>query len=476
MWKQVSMMLWLLALFTAAAGPAAAGMAAAQVERSDGPPAGARAPRRERGAAIEALVQSSGDAALEQFAATQLVPEYRESFAPGKLKELLAEIRTRAAGFGGIEGTPADGGGVRLTFLRGSAATSVIFRLEEAEPFRINFLELEGTHDEPPRRLEIAPITWDNIEARLLEEEAAGFAGTVLATRGGRVVLHRGYGMANRETGIRNGTSTIFAIGSIPIGFTKAAVLKLEEMGKLRTSDLISKYLDGVPADKASLTIDRLMNGTSGLPDFHHKAGVDADRDLTWIDRPTAIDRILAQPLLSAPGEKEAHSHSAWVLLAALVEITSGQSYESFLRQHFFDPAGMTRTGNHESGGAFDDTEFAVGYGSESVGTPNIPKHWGKTSWLVMGSGGMQSTPEDLHRWHAAIRERKTLGDAAARRYLEPGVFAGGDDRGFLCLYNQGVADQVIVCSNAHTGPGDRASAVARALVMMAVGTTSVRN
>ena len=76
----------------------------------------------------------------------------------------------------------------------------------------------------------------------------------------------------------------------------------------------------------------------------------------------------------------------------------------------------------------------------------------------------MLSNPGDLYRWLTAIQERRTLGDVAARRYLEPGIFAGGDDRGFFCLYNQGGPDQMILCSNAHSGPGDRASAVARAL------------
>ncbi|HEX7878694.1 MAG TPA: serine hydrolase domain-containing protein [Candidatus Eisenbacteria bacterium] len=436
---------------------------------SAGTQSGARAPRRERGAAIEALVQSSGDAPLDEFAATQLEPGYRASFEPGALRALLSAIRREAAGFGGIEGEPVEGNGLRLTFLRGDRGTAVVFRIQEAEPYLITHLELQGTNVSAPDRTAIPPITWDNLELRLAEEEGAGFSGVVYATRGGKVVLHRGYGMANRDTGRKNDINTVFAIGSIPIDFTRAAILKLDEMGTLHTSDLISKYFEGVPADKAAMTIDHLLNGTSGLPDFHHKAGVDADRDLAWIDRQTAIDRILAQPLLFAPGNGEQNSHSGWVLLATLVEIVSGKGYEAFLREHFFGPAGMTRTGNHESAADFLDDEFAVGYGGESVGKLNIPKYWGRTSWLVMGSGGMESTPGDLALWHAAIRERKTLGDAAAARYLEPGVFAGGDDRGFFCLYNQGGDDQVIVCCNAHAGPGDRASAVARALVMMAM-------
>jgi CubicO group peptidase (beta-lactamase class C family) len=289
--------------------------------------------------------------------------------------------------------------------------------------------------------------------------------GTVLVVRDGKIVLHQGYGLANRQKDIPNGAETIFAIGSVPIDFTRAAILKLEEQGKVRTSDPITTYLENVPADKKSMTIDHLMSGRSGLPNFHHIAGVDADPDLSWIDRESAIERILGASLLFPPGQDEAHSHSAWVLLAAIVEMVAKQPYGAFLREYFFDPAGMTRTGNHEECERFSDDEFAVGYEGQSAGTLNIPKYWGKTSWLVMGSGGMQSTPMDLYRWNQSIRNGKTLSPEAAKKYWHGGVLAGGDDRGFLCLYTEGPGDMFIVCSNAHTGPGDAISAVARRLV-----------
>jgi CubicO group peptidase (beta-lactamase class C family) len=283
-------------------------------------------------------------------------------------------------------------------------------------------------------------------------------------------VLHRGYGLADREKKIPISTETIFAIGSVPIDFTKAAILKLEETGKLRASDSIGKFFRDVPADKRAITLEHLMTGRSGLPNFHHVQGVDADPDLSWIDRETAVRRILGRELVFAPGAGEAHSHSAWVLLAAVVEVASGHAYEDFLRLQFFGPAGMTRTGNHEEAARFEDRAFAVGYGGRSSGKLNIPKYWGKTSWLVMGSGGMQSNPQELNRWLDAIRSGRTLTPASAAKYLTDDVLAGGDDRGFFCLYTQGPEDRMILCSNAHAGPGDRVSAVGKRLVEMVRG------
>ena len=430
---------------------------------------GSPPPRQLRGRAVEAMIESTGDASIRQFIETHLAPSYRGSFeSQDQLVEHVRAIRAACAGFGGVLVDLVGDDGLLMHFELDGGEAQVMMRIDAAPPHQIVALELHKGDTRPPGP-EVAPITWDNLDARLTEEAARGFAGTVLVARGGKVVLHKGYGLANRERNIPNGTETIFAIGSVPIDFTRAAILKLEEQGKLRTSDLITTYLADVPADKQTMTIDQLMSGHSGLPDFHH-TDADANKDLSWIDRETAIKRIMGASLLFPPGQGDAHSHSGWVLLAAIVEIVSKQSYEAYLRQYFFEPAGMTRTGNHESGARFADDEFAVGYEGESVGKRNIPKYWGKTSWLVMGSGGMQSTPMDLYRWNQALRNGKTLSPEAAKKYWHGGILAGGDDRGFFTLYNEGPGDMFIMSSNAHARQGDEVSKVGRRLAEMAMG------
>jgi CubicO group peptidase (beta-lactamase class C family) len=427
-------------------------------------------PRQVRGRALEGMVQAKGDASLQQFAQTHMAPKYRDSFAsPDKLIEYLRAIREACAGFGGVMADPLPDG-MRMLFMKEGYEVAVTMHIDAEAPHQIVGLELDTSGTSAAQGVQVEPITWDNAAQRLNEEAAHGFAGTVLLVKDGRIALHEGYGLANRERNIPNGKETIFAIGSVPIDFTRGAILKLEEMGKLRTSDPITKYVQNVPADKQTMTIDQLLSGKSGLPDFHHIAGVDKDFDLTWIDRDTAIKRILGATLLFPPGQGEAHSHSAWVLLAAIVELVSKQSYSAFLHERFFAPAGMTRTGNHEDGERFADDQFAVGYEGQSVGSPNIPKHWGKTSWLVMGSGGMQSTPMDLYRWNQAIRTGKTLGANAAKKYFQNAILAGGDDRGFFTVYNEGPGDMFFLCSNAHSGPGDRTSKVGRRLAEMVRG------
>jgi CubicO group peptidase (beta-lactamase class C family) len=127
----------------------------------------------------------------------------------------------------------------------------------------------------------------------------------------------------------------------------------------------------------------------------------------------------------------------------------------------------MVDTGLHEELADLPDDRIAIGYEGKSVGERNSPKYWGRTSWLVMGSGGMQSTPMDLYRWLRAIREGTTLTKAGAAKYGidRGGMFVGGDERGFLCMYASSGDDLVILCSNAHSRPGDRAWAIGRRLV-----------
>ena len=76
----------------------------------------------------------------------------------------------------------------------------------------------------------------------------------------------------------------------------------------------------------------------------------------------------------------------------------------------------------------------------------------------------------DLYRWNQAIRTHKTLTPAAAKKYWQGGVLAGGDDRGFFTLYNEGPGDMFIMCSNTHSGPGDLVSSVGRRLAGMVMG------
>jgi CubicO group peptidase (beta-lactamase class C family) len=424
--------------------------------------------KRKRGQAVELFVSQTGDSSLQGFIEEHLSPEFRAALSPEDLLEQMKQIRFTCSNAGGIMWEPLDENGIRITFERaGGIRTILHLRVQPSPPYLINELSLQKVNEKTQDQVEEEPMTWDRLEQRLKDKEKEGFSGVVLVVRDDKLILFKGYGMANREQGIHNTKDTIFAIGSTPIDFTKAAVLKLMDLGKLKMSDPITKYFLDVPEDKQSITIEHLMTGQSGLSNFHHIPGQDADYDLTWIDRETAIKRILGKDLLFSPGQGEQHSHSAWGLLAAIVEIVSGKSYKEFLDVSFFIPAGMSGTGLYQDTVNFKESDIAVGYSPGKVGKINAPQYWGPTSWLVMGSGGMVSNPGDLYKWIQALRYKKLLSPESLEKYWSHGVLAGGNDRGFLCIYTEGPGSMMILCSNSHTSMSDSASQLGRALARL---------
>src|SRR5262245_35895790 len=92
-----------------------------------------------------------------------------------------------------------------------------------------------------------------------------GYSGAALVAKNGRIILKKGYGFANDSTRTPVTPATVFDIGSLAKQFTAAAILRLEEQQRLSAEDPISKYLDGVPTDKQSITIRQLLLHTSGL-------------------------------------------------------------------------------------------------------------------------------------------------------------------------------------------------------------------
>ncbi len=97
------------------------------------------------------------------------------------------------------------------------------------------------------------------VEMFLQKVAQSGYAGSVLAASEGRVLVDKGFGMADREAKRPQTAETVFSVGSVTKQFTAAAILKLEEQGKLSVGDPLSKYLGKAPADKAGITLHHLL-------------------------------------------------------------------------------------------------------------------------------------------------------------------------------------------------------------------------
>ena len=297
-------------------------------------------------------------------------------------------------------------------------------------------------------------LGWDNLAERLEAEKAAGLSGVLVMMRDGQTVVDEAFGYANRGQGIRNRRDTIFGIGSTPIDFTHVGILLLAQEGKLSLDDPIAKFFDNAPADKRSITVEHLRTGRSGLRDFHGLPS-DGNPDHAWIDRDEALRRIFAQELLFAPGKGRKHSHSAWGVLAAILEVVSGESYKAFTTKRIFEPLGMKDTGFY--GEPIPPERMAVGYGLRSNGEINAPPYWGRASWLVLGSGGQTSTAGDMIRFVRGMRAGKLLQPEMREKLFAEwrGTLAGGSVFGYEIVYTTDPDNMMILLSNNNPQGGD---------------------
>ena len=248
-----------------------------------------------------------------------------------------------------------------------------------------------------------------------------GFSGAVLIaavprggdwTTHGRIVLKRAYGMADRAAGLPYTVDMVSSIGSITKQFTGAAIMKLEMMGRLQTSDPISKYLPGVPADKAGITIHHLLTHTAGI------AGDLGGADNDAIDRDTLVARVLAAPLAHAPGEQFEYSNEGYSLAGAIIERVSEEGYESFLREHLFLPSDMPDTGYQAR--AWAPAQLPIGYTASGEAWGRIHKRgWlpDGPGWYLRANGGIHSTLDDMYRWHLALESTGVLSAEARDKY-----------------------------------------------------------
>jgi CubicO group peptidase (beta-lactamase class C family) len=247
---------------------------------------------------------------------------------------------------------------------------------------------------------------------------AADFRGNALVSKGGVVLLRKGYGKSDRENGVPYDADTVFSIGSITKQFTAAAILKLEMQGKLRVEDPISKYFPGAPDDKKAITLHQLLTHSSGLDsDF---AG-----DYDPMSRHEYVKRILASKLRTKPGDAYHYANSGYSLLGAVVEIVSGVGYEKYLRENLFLPAGMKDTGYKLPG--WPPAKIAVGYKGGKRWGRITDKPWADDGpyWALRANGGIHSTLDDMLRWNTALSGDTILSAAAKAKMFKGHVREG---------------------------------------------------
>jgi CubicO group peptidase (beta-lactamase class C family) len=259
----------------------------------------------------------------------------------------------------------------------------------------------------------------DAIASSYYPETEPGAA--VLVMKDGQVLLRKGYGLADLEQELPIEPDMVFRIGSVTKQFTAAAILLLEEEGKLSIQDDLRKFLPDYPPSDRTITLEHLLTHTSGIRSYTDMGAFwEKQREDASVDELVAFFRD--EPLGFEPGEKYAYNNSGYVLLGAIIEKVSGKTYEAFLREKIFEPLGMTQT-SYESASRIIPRR-AQGYSAANGGFQNA-EYLSMT--LPYSAGALLSTVDDLAKWDRALYGTGLLSQASLDKWWKPFALSNGE-------------------------------------------------
>jgi CubicO group peptidase (beta-lactamase class C family) len=236
--------------------------------------------------------------------------------------------------------------------------------------------------------------------------ESNNFSGSILVSKGKKILFKKAYGYANLESKIPNQASTAFHIASVSKTFTATGIMILEQRGLLTTSDLLSKYIpDFSLGDR--ITIHHLLTHTSGITNVNNLPEYAAASQIHQTPA-TLIDLFKNKPLDFQPGEKYSYSNSNYNVLAYIIEKVSGKTYGDFLMENIFKPLKMSHTFHHDNVSQIIP-DCATGYVPEGLsGLQKSPfLDWSSKT----GNGSLVTTTEDLLKWAYSFQGTKILSE-----------------------------------------------------------------
>jgi len=299
----------------------------------------------------------------------------------------------------------------------------------------------------------------------------------------GQTVFEKAFGLADMEFNVPNTPQTIFESGSVAKQFTAAAIVLLQQDGKLSLDDPVKKYIPELPDYGAPLTIRHLLNHTSGIRDWGTVMTLTgAGRGDRVISQDLALDVITHQRALDfTPGSEYSYSNSGYNLLAIIVERVSKQKFSAFLDERLFKPLGMKNSSLR------DDYQRIVpgraqAYARQGAG----PWRLNMPFMNVYGNGGMLTTVGDWIKWNAmldsrslgaplveAMETRGVLNDGRKITYalgLEVAMYKGLKDvshggatagyQTFLARYPDNKVSIAVMCNGTSPGAGGIAAGI----------------
>jgi D-alanyl-D-alanine carboxypeptidase len=254
---------------------------------------------------------------------------------------------------------------------------------------------------------------------------------SLVVVKDGDIFYNNAFGFADGPNRVKAGTDTVYHWWSMTKIPTAIAIMQLREQGKLDLDDPVTKYLSWFavtyPSDNSPVvTVRHLLQHTSGLPDtipamigwVHYD---DAARNQTEI-----VKKYLPnfKKLKFEPGGKAIYSNLNYMVLGAIIEAVSGQSYDTYITQYILEPLGMSQTGfvytssmaEHEAFGTLPVVHFYTPILPTLLDTGAlIRRREGKLLWLnrvyidATPSTGLIGPSTDVARFMLAYLNRGTL-------------------------------------------------------------------
>ena len=412
-----------------------------------------------RGTARAAGVEPPDTPAGRQFAAwlaafnsgdRETLRQFTAKNRPQALPRLdgMMEFRERTGGFDLLkveQSTPTHLRGI-VKERKSDMYGRVEFEVDAAEPHLVTGLSIEMIPAPPDLKAAAPPpvltprMTQSDalaafraeIDKRVAEDR---FAGAALIAKDGKPVFDQAYGLANREQKTPNTLDTKFRLGSMNKMFTAVSILQLAQAGKIDLNAPVGRYLTDYPnKDLARATIHQLLTHTGGAGDVF---GPEFDAHRQDLRTPADFVKLYGErgPRYE-PGAKWEYSNYGFVLLGAVIERVSGQSYYDYVDQHVFKPAGMTSTGSRPENE--NVPQRSTGYMKAEGSSTLIPNTDG-LPYRGMPAGGGYSTVGDLLRFAAALQNHKLLN----AEYTDL-LTTGKVDTPFGTRYAYGFRDSII--------------------------------
>ncbi len=274
---------------------------------------------------------------------------------------------------------------------------------------------------------------------------SGGLGATVRVARGDTILYRRTRGMAEAELGVPMAPDQIFRIASITKSFTAALIVQMAERGEVALDAPAARYLPGLPLDPR-ITLRQLLSHTAGI------AETDATPQPPFgpgeVPLAQQVARIAARPLRFAPGTEQRYSNSGYMLLGAVIEKVTGQSWDEAMRTRLFAPLGLTDT-------AYDrrDAIVARRVAGYTLADGQLRNAAAFNMSLPKTAGSLRSSAADLMRWMRALAHGRVVSAAGFAQMAQPAL-AGVplQERYGLGLYVWQVRGQTAI---GHTGQID---------------------